>query len=163
MTKVARLNFYLCGKMISAWAGLITEAEQLPCSAFIYARRHSLKVHLFPQYQEIISLVSTTEPFWSASDRMSYSKYLAACSKVQSALFSRHRFLCFPPSGFLSQNHCRLGQFTHCWSPLDKFSVPVSLSTIFFFKESDRITFAGQHFVWTCWTCPQMCHKHSCV
>ena len=126
----------------SVWAGLITESEQLLRSAFIYAQRHSQKVHLISQYQEIISLVSKTEPFWSASDRMSQGKYLAACSKVQSALFSRRDFLCFPPSGFLSYNQrCRLGQFAHCLSPLDKFSAfsfQPFLSFFLFFFNSER-------------------------
>lgn len=117
---------------LSAWAGLIMESEQLLRSAFIYAQRHSQKVHLFPQYQEIISLVSKTEPFWSASDRMSQGKCFAACSKVQSVLLSRHDFLCFPPSGFPSYNQlCRLGQFAHCWSPLDKYSA-FSFQPIYF-------------------------------
>lgn len=31
-----------------------------------------------------------------------------------------------------TKQHCKLGQFTLCWSPLDRFAAPVSLSTFFF-------------------------------
>lgn len=100
ITAVASLNPSGCSEMISAWAGLITESEQLLHSAFIYAQRHSIKLHLFSQYQENhFTCQERQNLFDQPETRVSYSKYLTARSKEQSALFSRLDFLCFLPSG----------------------------------------------------------------